>query len=238
MGRSQLIHSIDRRHGLLNAFFPPWTWAVRWPLLITAVLCAAAVAGLTLLVKSSPYVPLDDSIDRAIQSVNWGPLSAPFPFFSWVGGPGGRYMQAAALLLVLLLNRRAWLLALAATAGGYSYFILVGFAHRPRPTVAQVLHITEHPGATSFPSGHVIFITLSVVLVMLCVGYRYLPSWARPIGWAVVSAIVLLVAISRVYVGAHWPIDVLASMLIAGAWLYLLSSVRWLSDRALDKDAP
>jgi len=73
---------------------------------------------------------------------------------------------------------------------------------------------------------------------MLCVGHRYLPRRAIPIGWAVVGAIVLLAAMSRVYAGVHWPLDVLASILIAGGWLAFVTSIRWISDRALDKDAP
>jgi len=126
------------------------------------------------------------------------------------------------------------LLALAATAGGLSYPLIVGLVNRPRPTLAQVSQITEHPGSTSFPSGHVIYITISVGLLMLCLGYRYLPGWARPIGWAAVAAIVLTAAISRVFVGAHWPVDVFASLLIAGGWLALVTSFRWISNRALE----
>ena len=45
--------------------------------------------------------------------------------------------------------------------------------------------------------------------------------------------IVVACAISRVYVGAHWPTDVLTGMLIGTAWLSLVVSVRWVSDRAL-----
>ncbi len=237
---SRFVQATRRRprNGVLNAVFPPWTAAVRWRLLATAVVCLAGAAALAMIAIADPRWSVDVSIDRAIQSVNWGPLTALFPIYRWLGGPGGGiYMQAGAVLVVLLLNRRAWPLAIAATAGGFSYSLIVNLVNRPRPTVADIIRVTEHPGATSFPSGHVIFITISFGLVMLCVGYRYLPRWAIPIGWAVVAAVVLTAAISRVYVGAHWPTDVLASILIAGGWLALVTSIRWISDRALDRDA-
>jgi len=239
--RSHLVQSLERRHrnSVLNALFPPWTGAIRWRLLVVAVVCFAAAAGLALIAIADPRWSVDASIDRSIQSVNWGPLTALFPLYRWLGGPGGGiYMQVGAIVLVLLLNRRAWMLAIAATAGGISYSLIVNMVNRPRPTTAEILQVTEHPGATSFPSGHVIFITISFALVMLCVGYRYLPRWAIPIGWALVAAVVLTAAISRVYVGAHWPTDVLASIFIAGGWVALVTSIRWISDRALDRDAP
>jgi len=239
--RSHLVQALERRHrnSVLNALFPPWTGAIRWRLLVVAVVCFAAAAGLGLIAIADPRWSVDASIERSIQSVNWGPLTALFPLYRWLGGPGGGiYMQVGAILPVLLLNRRAWMLAIAATAGGISYSLIVNMVNRPRPTTAEVLQVTEHPGATSFPSGHVIFITISFALVMLCVGYRWLPRWAIPIGWALVAAIVLTAAISRVYVGAHWPTDVLASIFIAGGWLALVTSIRWISDRALDRDAP
>ncbi len=228
-----------KRNSVLDVLFPPWTPAVRWPLLIVAAACGLVVAALAALVISSPFLEFDAAVDRGIQSINFGPLAAVFPLFSWLGGPGGGiYMQVGAVVLVLLLNHRAWMLALAATAGGLWYGLLVALVNRPRPKLEQILQIIEHPGATSFPSGHVIFITISVGLVFLCLGYRYLPRRAIPIGWAVVAFTVVLAAMSRVYVGAHWPLDVLASLFIAGGWLALVTSIRWISDRALLRDAP
>ncbi|HEV2035224.1 MAG TPA: phosphatase PAP2 family protein [Candidatus Dormibacteraeota bacterium] len=220
-----------------KTLFPPRTRSVRRPLLAVAAAAAVVAAGLTAAVIANPYWPLDDSIDRSIQSVDWGPLTLTFPFFSWLGGPGGIYMQVVVILLVLLLNRRALPLALASLVGGLSYLAIVNLVHRPRPTTAQILRVTEHPGSTSFPSGHLIFITISVAVLMLCLGHRYLPKWARPIGWALVAAIVLAVGLDRIYVGAHWPSDVLAGASIATAWVALVTSVRWLSHRALDRDA-
>jgi undecaprenyl-diphosphatase len=184
----------------------------------------------------NPYLSIDATVDRDIQGTNWGPLALAFPFLTWLGGPGGLYMQAVVLALVLILNRRAWVLALAAFAGGLWYEVFVHIVNRPRPIPSQVLRVTEHPGSTSFPSGHLIFITISAGVLMLCVGFRYLPRRARPIGWAAVVAIVIATGVDRINGGAHWPTDVIAGILIATAWLSFVVSVRWISDRAVGSD--
>jgi membrane-associated phospholipid phosphatase len=205
---------------------------IRVPLLVVAIVAAIAVGVITGIVVMHPYLSVDATIERDIQATNLGPLTLTFPFFTWLGGPGGVPMQIVVVVLVLLLNRRAWFLALAALAGGLWYEAIVHLVNRPRPVVGQILRVTEHPGSTSFPSGHIIFITISAAVLMLCLGYRYLPRWARPIGWAVVAGIVLAVGLDRIYAGTHWPSDVLAGLLIAIAWLTFVLSLRRVTDRA------
>lgn len=205
---------------------------IRVPVLLVAIASAIAVGTITAIVVMHPYLQVDATIERDIQATNLGPLTLMFPFFTWLGGPGGIPMQIVVILLVLLLNRRAWFLALATLAGGLWYEAIVHLVNRPRPTVAEVLRVTEHPGSTSFPSGHIIFITISAAVLMLCLGHRYLPRWARPIGWAVVAGIVVAVALDRIYAGTHWPSDVLAGLLIAVAWLAFVLSLRRVTDRA------
>jgi len=225
--------SRDAHKPILKKLFPPWTWTFNGRLLALAIAAAVAVGVLSAVVVMHPYLSWDATVQRDIQATNLGPLTLTFPFFSWLGGPGGIYMQVVVIALVLVLNRRAWMLTLAALVGGLWYEVIVNLVNRPRPAVGQILRITEHPGSTSFPSGHLIFITISAVVLMLCLGYRYLPRWARPIGWLVVAAIVVTVGLDRTYTGTHWPSDVLAGILIAVAWLALVVSVRWISDPAL-----
>lgn len=204
---------------------------VRLPFLVVAVGAGLVVGALAAIVLMHPYLSLDATVERDLQGIDLGPLTIVFPFFSWIGGPGGIYMETAVVLLVLVLNLRALLLAVVVLAGGVWYEVIVHAVNRPRPTPEQVLRVVEHPGASSFPSGHLIFISLSAAVLMLCLGDRYLPTWARPIGWVAVTAIIIVVGLDRVYVGAHWPTDVLAGVLIATAWVSLLLSMRWISDR-------
>ena len=205
---------------------------IRGRLLAIAIVAAVAVAGITVFVVMNPAPPLDVTIERDVQATNWGPLALAFPAFSWIGDAKGAVLDVLVFIAVLIWNRRAWLLAVAGFATGAWYVVLAHLINRVRPTTPVVLQVTEHPGASSFPSGHTIFIATVTTILMLCLGYRYLPRWARPIGWALVAVVVFDGAISRIYTGAHWPSDVLAGLLIAAAWFCLILSIRWIADRA------
>ena len=202
-------------------------------LLVAAVVLGLASAAITVYIAGHPLIPADVQLERLVQSIKWGPLALTFPVYSFIGDAKAAVLEAIVFAGVLVWNRRAWLLAggCALTVGfylGLSHFIV-----RPRPTTAQVIHVTHLP-ASSFPSGHTMVLLTIVAMVMVCLGLRYL---ARPwyiTGWAVGLALVLLGAISRIYVGAHWPSDVLAGLLIAGAWLCLWISFRPVALGSLD----
>lgn len=208
---------------------------MRLPLLAVAVAAAIAAGAITLIVVMNPHLALDVTVERDVQSTNWGPLALAFPAFSWIGDAKGAVLDVLVFIAVLIWNRRAWILAVAGALTGGWYILISHLINRARPTTPQVLQVTEHPGASSFPSGHTIFIVTVTVVLMLCLGYRYLPRWARPIGWAVVALVVFDGAISRIYTGAHWPTDVLAGILIAVAWISFITSIRWISDRVFDR---
>lgn len=185
---------------------------------------AVAVAVLTLYVAAHPFIPEDAVVERDIQSIPWGPLALTFPLFNWIGDAKGFGLEVVIFVGVLIFNRRAWLFAAGAAVSAVWYFTFNHLVARPRPTTATVLQVTEHPGASSFPSGHTIFICTIVAVIVLCLGYRYLRGWGRAAAWMVGGAVIAANAISRIYTGAHWPTDVLAGILIAAAWLSL-----WLS---------
>jgi membrane-associated phospholipid phosphatase len=208
---------------------------MRLPLLALAVIAAVAAGAITLIVVMNPHLALDVTVERDVQSTNWGPLALAFPVFSWIGDAKGAVLDVLVFIAVLIWNRRAWILAVAGALTGGWYILISHLINRERPTSPQVLQVTEHPGASSFPSGHTIFIVTVTVVLMLCLGYRYLPRWARPIGWGVVALVVFDGAISRIYTGAHWPTDVLAGVLIAIAWISFVASIRWISDRVFDR---
>ena len=137
---------------------------------------------------------------------------------------------AAAAYLVLAGKRHAALFLLVAVGGG----IVLGFAlkavfERPRPDL--VAHAARVFTA-SFPSGHslmaaVTYLTLGALLARV-EPRRRLKLYL--IGLAVVVS--LAVGISRVYLGVHWPSDVIAGWALGASWAMLCwAAALWLQRR-------
>lgn len=203
------------------------------PLLAVSIVCALAAVGISLYVAGHHFIPQDAVIEDDIQATNWGPLALTFPFFTWIGDAKGFVLEVAIFVAILAFNRRAWVFAAGSVLSGAWYELGIHLIDRPRPTTLEVLHVTEHPGASSFPSGHTIFIVTVTVVLLLGLAYPFLPRVGRVIGWVLVVLIVAANAIARVYTGAHWPTDVIAAIFIAVAWLTFLLSLRWVSRRVL-----
>lgn len=109
-----------------------------------------------------------------------------------------------------------------------SSLLKLGFS-RPRPDL--VPHLTEVYTA-SFPSGHAM-VSTAVYLTFA----TQLASLHREVvirGYLIATAItlVLVIGASRVYLGVHWPTDVLAGWAAGAAWaLFVWAGTRWYSLR-------
>jgi membrane-associated phospholipid phosphatase len=207
-------------------------------LLVVALLAAIALLILTVIVYTHPYLPLDASIERYLQGFDVGPLLYVFAFYTAVGGPLAIVAELVVFGIVLVLNYQAWRLVVAAALTSGWYLLLNHLVLRPRPSAGEVLRVTEHPGASSYPSGHTILFVTYCVVLMVCLFYRFLPRSARPVGWAIVVVLLALGALSRIYSGAHWPTDVLAGLLIGVGWLSFVISISWISDPVLRRLPP
>lgn len=155
--------------------------------------------------------------------------------FTGLGGIGVLTLVTLTAIGYALLSRR-WRVAvtiLVAVAGGLLISTLIkNGIDRPRPMV--VPH-GSHVASPSFPSGHsMMAATVYFTLAALLMQFRSRRS-RRAYVLVVAIVVTVLVGISRVYVGVHWPTDVLAGWTVGAAWALLV----WLiAERLQRRDRP
>ena len=93
------------------------------PLIAVAAVSAVAAVALALYIAGHPVIPADVTIEDDIQSINWGPLALTFPIFSWIGDLKGAALEAIVFVIILVFNRRAWILAAAASLTAVWYLV-------------------------------------------------------------------------------------------------------------------
>jgi undecaprenyl-diphosphatase len=204
----------------------------RWPLLMLGLAGMAVYAFLTAAAASQPYLPFDVPVERFIQSVSWGPLVQVFSALDWIEGTRQQVLAVAGIVVVAAVNWRAAPLMVVTALSGAIYSITAMVINRPRPS-ADLVKVIRHTGSSSYPSGHVAFFSWFLVLLILCVAAGRLPKPVLAVLWVMAALVLLAVCIGRIYLGEHWPSDVLGGLALGFGWMSLALSVRLLSNPVL-----
>jgi undecaprenyl-diphosphatase len=112
--------------------------------------------------------------------------------------------------------REAATIAIATGGAAAMTWFLKHITHEERP---HLFVSPVHDSGYAFPSGH--SITASCLFVLFALLWTQDPRrrHARPRLLAVAGAIALVIGFTRVYLGAHWPTDVIGGYLAGLAWL-------------------
>jgi undecaprenyl-diphosphatase len=90
---------------------------------------------------------------------------------------------------------------------------------RPSPDLVNILVDESDLG---FPSGHAFFSLIFLGILAYIISCHLRNPWHRILSLAALSLLILLVGVSRIYLGVHWPSDVLGGYLFGGFFLILL----------------
>ena len=195
-------------------------------LLIAVGVLVILTIALSIYAHSLPYLPGDLSLTIFIQSLDGNALLsvmkwASFAFESW-----------RAYALVIVIGIAVWwklgkLRAALAVSAGISTILNAALkiaVARPRPP-ADLIRVMEIEQDKSFPSGHAFYV-MAVLGLAAYFAFTYIRNPAlRTASVAIPIILIMLTGISRIYLGAHWPSDVLGGYL-AGA--SVLGTLIWL----------
>ncbi|MFF1368586.1 phosphatase PAP2 family protein [Streptomyces virginiae] len=203
------------------------------PLWWTGIGCALLAAALTALVVAGwrPLIAYDERVARDLHAhaVTHPAVTRSMRVLSdWVWDPWT--MRALAAVACVLLwwrgdRRRALLVALvtlAASALQQGLKLLVG---RDRPVWSDPVDSAQY---AAYPSGHAMTATVVCGLLLWLLPRPppgRAPGVRRVAAWTVAVVSVLGVGFTRVYLGVHWPSDVLAGWLLGMALVALATSV-------------
>lgn len=182
--------------------------------MVLALLCVVAIAWMQRAGwLDGLNVGLMGAAGEARDSAWGGPSIALMRLATAIGDTIGRFAILAVVFPLLLWGRRradALWLALMMAGGTALNLILKQIFAAPRPDLLPHLDIVQ---SYSFPSGH-------AAGNMMLFGALAMLAARRSIYW-MAGVMIALIGVSRVWLGVHWPSDVLAGWVTGFGWLLL-----------------
>jgi len=148
-----------------------------------------------------------------------------------------RSVVGITIVIALLLRWRVgrWhesLILITVMIGEVVVFLAVTLTvRRPRPSVVQ---LDKAPPTSSFPSGHTMASIACYGAIAILLLWIYGRNWKTFLIAVLLFCIPIVVGLSRVYRGMHYPTDVLAGALGGGLWLCLVISTLLPKDGKID----
>lgn len=189
---------------------------------VATLLGLLAFAGIAELVQEGVTQPTDEAILRWLQGWHSPSLDVAAMEVTALGSTLVLAMVVLASTAFLWMSHHRYSVALlwiAVAGGGVLNSVLKEIFDRPRPEVFE--WVAPYAGFASFPSGHamssmIVYSTLAYLVV------RLEPTrWMRRLTLAIAALVIILVGLSRLYLGVHYPSDVLAGFIAGFAWANL-----------------
>jgi undecaprenyl-diphosphatase len=201
---------------------------------------------LAILAHTIAYFTFDVTITRAVQLYQASWFDGLMRFLTWLGFPPQAYLITAIILLFLYISGLTWeMIVSAVSLLGISTLgvILKLIVQRPRPS-ADLVRVLSQLKEYSFPSGHVLYFTVFFGFLLFLAYTLFKPSWWRTLVLIILTGLVSLIGLSRIYAGQHWASDVLAAYLLGSVWLilsvrtYVWGKPRFSANQPVAKETP
>lgn len=207
----------------------------RWSGLAIALLVAALGAFIALLtfilVSGKGPLPFDEAVLNAVLGIRGKTLTELADWITMIAMPPA-WIAVAIALSVYAKGPRPFLALVGCGAMGWACNqVLKHLVMRPRPPEELRLAVET---SSSFPSGHSITaVAIYGFLVWMVLRYQSRGAWRNTLV-VLGIALIVLIGLTRIYLGVHWTSDVLAGGSLGLAWLVLYT--RLIAPRILADD--
>jgi undecaprenyl-diphosphatase len=192
-----------------------------FPSALISLLCAAGFICMAFL-YSSPFMnSLDSSIISFVQGMESSAMTGIMKFFTFIGAGLPIVIIAVFILIILYFafghRRELILFAIAVVGSALLNVLLKLLFHRARPDMHRIIEVTGF----SFPSGHAMA-AFSLYAILIFLLWKHASTgFARVLLLLIGSACIAVIGLSRIYLGVHYPSDVIAGYLASGFWVFL-----------------
>jgi undecaprenyl-diphosphatase len=192
--------------------------------LMGALVAALCLVWLGAKVDRGETAPFDANVRRSIHSISSPGMTQLLSAITSLGSQAVVIVASACFGIVMFLRRRldrALLVVVTMSGAEVLLSILKNHFHRQRP---EPFFDTSLPPSYSFPSGHAL-LSFCCYGLLAAFGSVY---WRRRIRWVIgicAAALILAIGVSRIYLGVHYPTDVIAGYLTAIAWMAAVAAI-------------
>lgn len=187
--------------------------------LIIATLATLGFFLLSQQVLNQSTTKFDTTILQYFLSIQNPILTQFFILITFLGKPNLLLLINWVFSLFLLINKKISkaivFLIIGNGAAAFNLFLKSSLA-RERPELWDRIIEVKY---LSFPSGH----AMGSIVIYGLIGY-YLMTQFKPWRWLILSLtsiLILLIGLSRLYLGVHWPTDIIAGYIMGSVWLVI-----------------
>lgn len=191
---------------------------IRWHFLI-GLFSLIGFSYMAFFISHQRIIQFDQTVISFIQSFESVMLTSIMKFFTYIGSfPSVCWIFIlASLFLYFILKHRTELILFGVVVIGTPLIdqILKQWFHRARPDLHRLIEI----GGYSFPSGHAMS-AFSLYGILTFLLWRHIPTrMGRTVLIMISSLFILMIGTSRIYLGVHYPSDIVGGYFASGFWL-------------------
>lgn len=200
----------------------PFSFFILLGIVISLAAASVFVAITGLLITKDDLIEFDVLVVYFIDTFRSEALT---PFFEALTFLGDSVVVIGILAISVLIGliRKHWalvfLLIVSIVGSQLFVFFMKQFIARPRPSIEyRIIEVSGY----SFPSGHAV-VAIALYGLLWYIIFRLLSNWFLRIVWTVIMTLLIGgIAISRVYLGVHYPSDIIAGLSFGVAWVVFL----------------